>query len=208
MREEESRGLSVAYTFCLWEGLLEEAEAIAARISDVELTESAISEESVREYCSMKYRAAVALSIGLASLECFINEYLRQRKMGRKVRTHAKRQRLHQPSLESNVRAVLGSTVRDRTEKEFLRTIVDETLPMRDFLLELKALPYNFDLGELTGRRAKPRDRQVRAFSNLNRTFVLDSLHAIRSLADILSSTRVGMPKPMIFFRFGMRPVT
>ncbi|MFQ5799047.1 MAG: hypothetical protein ACE5H0_10215, partial [Bacteroidota bacterium] len=85
--------------------------------------------------------------------------------------------------------------------------LMEETLPMREFLLELKAIPYNFDLGVLTTRRAKPRNRQVQSFSNLNRTFVLDSIHAIRSLADLLSTTRVGMPKPMVFLRFRMNPV-
>jgi len=206
MRAEDSRGVSVGYTFCLLEVLLEEAEGIAARLPEVELRESAMSEESVREFCRMKYRAAVALSIGLMSLECLINEYLHQMS-SKVVPGHAKYRKLRQRTLEKMIRAACDWILRGRSEKKFLQELMEETLSMREFLLELKAIPYNFDLGVLITPRAKPRNPQVQALSNLNRTFVLDSIHAIRSLADLLSTTRVGMPKPMVFLRFRMNPV-
>ncbi len=205
MRPEAPRGVSVACTFCLWEGLLEEAEAIAARLPSVELTDKDISEEDVREFCRMKYRAAVALSIGLMSLECLINEYLIQ-KGSRSARGSRPYQKLRQPKLESKVRAACYWMLRDPAEKKILKKIMEEIVPMRDFLLELKSIPYNFDLSVLTKRGGKALSKEARAFSNLNSSFVLDSVHAIRSLADILSTTRVGMPKPMIFLRLGAKP--
>lgn len=206
MRRKGSAGFSIAYTFCLWEGLLEEAEAIAARLPDVALTGAAITEQSVREFCKSKYRSAVALSIGLMSLECLVNEYLLQ-KSAKRLPGYAVYQRLSRPTLEHKVRIVCAWLLKNNSGKKFLQKLLKEILPMRDFLLELKAIPYNFDLSRLTRSGSKARNRPEQAFSNLNRTFVLDSIHAIRSLADILSSSRVGMPKPMVFVRLGAKQV-
>ena len=67
----------------------------------------------------------------------------------------------------------------------------------------MRTIPYNFHLEALTVRGGKPLSRPVRSFSNLNRRFIIDALHTIRSLADSLSSSRLRIPKPMVFVHLG-----
>lgn len=194
-------GINVAYTFCLWEGLLEEAESIAEKLRDEHLSEAGLSEAMVREYCRMKYRAAVALSIGLASLECLINEYLQQR-FTKPMPSNSPVGRYLRASLEEKVVSACKGLLKSVDERRIFRKLRTDVLPMRDFLLELRTIPYNFHLEALTARGGKPLIGPARSFSNLNRRFILDALHTIRSMADSLSSSRLGIPKPMVFVHF------